>query len=116
MRPNTLRDTSRGILIGVAIVVFMVIGVLLASPSKADGILTAQEQAFGDAVADTLCEYIDQAGVNQRSMSSAMKTIYEHTPNSMDLSDAVDIINYSVGTYCPGHWSELVAFGEGARS
>ncbi len=34
----------------------------------------------------------------------------------MHMTDAVDIINYVVSSYCPQHWPALVAFGEGFRS
>lgn len=88
---------------------------LSSAPASADGYLTPQEQNFGDSVAGSVCEFIDNVGVNARSMAEAMKIIYTHTPANMDMSDAVDIINYSVYNYCPEHWDELVAFGEGAR-
>lgn len=116
MRPNTIRDTVRGIFLGMLIVVMMVVGVLLASPSRADGIVTADEEAVGDAVASTLCEYLDNNGVNRASMMAAMTVLYRNTPQDMDMTDAVDIINYSVYNYCPEYWPQLVAFGEGARS
>jgi hypothetical protein len=115
-RPNTIRDTARGILLGALIVVFMVAGVLLASPSKADGNLSSQEQAFGNEVASSLCGYLDEGGVNRETMYNAVKIIYENTPSYVDVTDAVDIINYSVYNFCPVHWNALVAFGEGART
>jgi hypothetical protein len=114
-RPSTIRDTTRGILLGVIIVLLMIAGVLLASPSKADGVLTPQEEAFGDEVASSLCGYLDRGGVNRETLYNAGKIIYENTPSYMGITDAVDIINYSVYTYCPSHWAALVAFGEGAR-
>lgn len=83
--------------------------------ARADGYLTPQEQRFGDAIEQPLCEYIDNAGVTTTSMTGAMRIIYRNTPASMDMSDAVDIINYVVSTYCPEHWDELVSFGEGYR-
>ena len=115
-RPNTIRDTTRGILLGALIVVFMVAGVLLASPSKADGNLTAQEQAFGNEVAPSLCGYLDEGGVNRETMYNAVKIIYENTPSYVNVTDAVDIVNYSVYNFCPVHWNALVAFGEGAKT
>ena len=50
------------------------------------------------------------------SMMAAMTVLYRNTPQDMDMTDAVDIINYSVYNYCPEYWPQLVAFGEGARS
>lgn len=117
MRPNTIRDTIRGIILGVLILALMIVGVLLASGvARADGTLTPQEEVVGDRIGATLCEYLDNNGVNRDSLYGAMQVIYRNTPTNMDLTDSVDIINYAVYTYCPGHWPELVAFGEGARS
>lgn len=84
--------------------------------ARADGNLTSQERFFGDEIAGTFCDYVDSAGVTNASMSEAMRIIYTNTPANMDMSDAVDIINYVVSSYCPQHWPALVAFGEGFRS
>lgn len=116
MRPHSIRDTARGILLGAIIVLLMVAGVLLAAPSKADGYLSPQEERFGDEVAGSVCNFIDNVGVTAYTLSEAMKIIYINTPSYMDMSDAVDIINYSVYNYCPEHWDKLVAFGEGVRA
>lgn len=95
---------------------FLASAALLSSPTaNADGYISPQEQRFGDEIAASICQFIDRAGVNARSMAQAIEIIYTNTPANMDMGDAVDIINYSVYNYCPGHWGELVAFGEGAR-
>ncbi len=86
-----------------------------AAVARADGILTPAEERFGDEIADSLCQYIDNAGVNVASMTEAMTIIYDNTPAHMGMDDAVDIINYAVQNYCPSNWDELVAFGEGFR-
>lgn len=83
--------------------------------ARADGVLTDQEKRFGDGISTALCDYLDTAGVNNTSMTKSIEIIYTHTPSYMDMTDAADIINYVVYNYCPSHWSELVAFGEGAR-
>ena len=116
MRPHSIRDTARGVLLGVIIVLLMVAGVLLAAPSKADGYLSPMEEQVGDVVAGSVCSYIDNVGVTAATLSKAMEIIYINTPSYMDMSDAVDIINYSVYNYCPEHWDKLVAFGEGVRA
>ena len=116
VRPNAYRDTARGVFLGALITLLMVAGVLLASEAKADGSLTPQEEAFGDQVSTALCDYLDSAGVGRDSMYTAMKIIYRNTPDNIDLTDSVDIINYAVYNYCPQHWAELVAFGEGAST
>lgn len=103
-------------LISILLIILSAIAVASAAVVRADGILTAQEQDFGDAIAGHLCTFIDRAGVSEQSMADAITIIYRNTPVNMDMSDAVDIINYSVSNYCPEHWDELVAFGEGARS
>jgi hypothetical protein len=99
-----------------AIFLATTVAVSVAAVARADGILTAEEKRFGDTVAGALCDYLDQLGVNEDSMYNSVKIIYQHTPNYMDTTDAADIINYAVYNYCPNHWSELVAFGAGARS
>lgn len=91
-------------------------GVIVSGNAHADGYLSPQEERFGDAVAGPLCDYLDTAGVSDMSMTTSMKIIYRHTPANMDMSDAVDIINYVVDVYCPRHWDALVAFGDGYRS
>ena len=106
----------RGVFFGVIITLLMVAGVLLAGEARADGTLTAQEEAFGDEIAGSLCGYLDNNGVNRESLYNAMKIIYQNTPSDMDLTDSVDIINYAVYNYCDQYWPQLVAFGEGARS
>lgn len=94
----------------------IIASLIVSGKAWADGYLSPQEQRFGDAVAGYVCEYIDSVGVSEASMSAAMRIIYQNTPANMDMSDAVDIINYSVQNYCFEHWDKLVAFGEGARS
>lgn len=84
--------------------------------ARADGNVTPQEQAFGDGISASLCNYLDNRGINEHSMYDLMKIIYEDTPSYMDAGDAADIVNYTVYTYCPNHWPALVAFGEGYRA
>lgn len=97
----------------------MILGALGAAAAtavaRADGTLTPYEERFGDSIEQALCEYIDNVGVTNESMTEAVKIIYSHTPANVDETDAVDIINYVVATYCPNHWRELVSFGEGYR-
>lgn len=94
----------------------IIAGLIVAGKASADGYLSPQEERFGDAIAGSVCRFIDNVGVNEDSMANAMQIIYNNTPPSMDMSDAVDIINHAVYNYCPQHWDSLVAFGEGARS
>ena len=91
-------------------------GVIISGKAHADGYLSPQEEYFGDLIAETLCDYIDGAGVTESSMEDALRVIYRNTPAYMDVGDAADIINYTVYNYCPRHWSKLQAFGAGARS
>lgn len=99
--------------------ILVILGAAIAASStaiaRADGNLTAQEERFGDQISEALCSYIDTAGVTTSSMSQAMRIIYRNTPSNMDYSDAVDVINYVVSTYCPNHWAELVSFGDAMR-
>lgn len=103
-------------LISLLLIVLSAVAIAISAVARADGALTSQEQYFGDQISKPLCEYIDTAGVNNVSMNVAISIIYRHTPTNMDASDAVDIINYVVFTYCPDHWGELVAFGDRYRN
>lgn len=94
----------------------VIASVIVSGKAHADGYLSQQEARFGDEVAVSLCDYLDSAGVSDASLTTSMKILYRYTPANMDMSDAVDIINYVVQTYCPRHWNALVAFGEGFRS
>lgn len=102
-------------LVSLLLIVLSAVAIACAAVVRADGILTPQEQRFGDALSGTLCDYIDSLGVTDYSMMKAMEIIYRHTPSYMDETDAVDIINYTVESYCPEHWGELVAFGNRYR-
>jgi hypothetical protein len=94
----------------------IIASVIVSGAARADGYLSPQEESFGDGVSGPLCDYLDTVGVNDESMTTSMKILYRHTPANMDMSDAVDIINYVVQNHCPHHWDSLVAFGEGFRS
>lgn len=101
----------------ISLLIIMISAAVIAATgiARADGTLTAGEERFGDEIAVPLCDYIDTAGVTEQSMMTSMKIIYRHTPGYMDMSDAVDIINYVVENYCPSHWNDLVAFGNRYR-
>lgn len=86
-----------------------------AGIAHADGYLTPGEQAVGDAIANDLCEYIDVSGVTTASMSRVFDIIYPMREIA-DGGDVADVVNYSVSTYCPDHWSELVSFGDAMRN
>ena len=86
-----------------------------AAPASADGTLTASERQFADQTEAATCRYLDQVGVTQDSMTELVTDVYAYGPVTNG-GDAADIINYTVYTYCPSHWSALVAFGEGFRS
>jgi hypothetical protein len=102
-----------------SLLVIMLSTAIIASlivSGKAYADLSPGEQRFGDAVAAPLCEFLDSSGINEASLTKAVEIIYRNTPANVDVSDSVDIINYAVYNYCPNHWDNLVAFGEGARS
>lgn len=103
-------------LISILLIVLSAVAVACAAVVRADGILTAQEERYGDAVAEPLCDFIDKVGVNEFSMSKAIEVIYDNTPPGIDYGDTADIINYAVANYCPEHWGDLEAFGDSYRS
>lgn len=83
--------------------------------AHADGTLSAGEEIVGDQMSGAICEFIDDQGVNTSSLMDVFTVVYQQrevrTPG-----DAADVVNYVVYNYCPRHWKEIVAFGEGARS
>lgn len=103
-------------IVSILIIFLSAISIASAAIVRADGYLTAQEQRYGDAVSGPLCEFIDNVGINGESMTEAVRIIYVNTPSNMDVTDAVDIINYVVDQYCPRHWPALAAFGDGFRN
>lgn len=85
--------------------------------ARADGNLTPYEKAIGDGVADSLCSYLDVAGVNGESMDVTVSIFLDKVPLlRSDPSNIADVVNYVVFNYCPQHWPALVAFGDGFRS
>ena len=83
-----------------------------ASPAKADGYLSPDEEVFvslyGEAaVCRTISEY------RTPGVLGALEVIVDQgfTPE-----DAVDIVNASVESFCPENWSLLVAIGKAARA
>jgi hypothetical protein len=77
--------------------------------------LSFPEEALADSIGEAVCEFIDDQGVNTASMMDLFTVVYRQqairTPD-----DAADVVNYIIYTYCPDHWKELVAFGEGVRA
>lgn len=86
-----------------------------AAPAHADGTLTASERQFADETEAATCRYLDAVGITKDSMTELVGDVYVYGPVTNG-GDAADIINYTVYTYCPSHWDELVSFGEGFRS
>lgn len=86
--------------------------VYFASPARADGMLSTDEQVYvemyGGAVCSTLDEYPSYGGV--LGVAEAI------TEDGFALDDAVDIVNSSVSTYCDEHWPLLQAIGRAARA
>lgn len=83
-----------------------------ASPAKADGMLSTDEQVYvqmyGNAVCLTLNEYPSYSGV----LGIAEVIISD----GFAPDDAVDIVNSAVSTYCDQHWPLLQAIGRAARA
>lgn len=90
-------------------------GIAFAPVAGADGYLSPAEEEFADGTWAATCTYLTDAGVNSASMTVLVENMMEYAPISTG-GDAADIINYTVSTYCPEHWSALVAFGEGYRA
>ena len=84
-----------------------------ASPARADGYLDEDEQVFVELYgADAICTTITQ----YRSMGGVLGVAEVIQEEGFSADSAVDILNASVETYCPQHWSLLVAIGKAARA
>lgn len=114
--PRINETIKRFSIVVIMVCAAIIAGLIVAGKASADGYLSPQEERMGDAVSGPLCKFIDQVGVNEFSMTKAVEILYENTPGYMDETDAVDIINYVVQSYCPSHWDDLVAFGDKYRS
>ncbi len=83
-----------------------------ASPARADGMLSTDEQVYvemyGGAVCSTLDEYPSYGGV--------LGIAEVITDDGFAPDDAVDIVNESVLNYCDQHWPLLQAIGRAARA
>lgn len=87
---------------------FILPGLLLAPPAHADGVISNVERAYvqaygASAVCPTIADYPSEAGV----MGIAQGIMED----GFAADSAVDIINASVGTYCPKFWPLLQAIG-----
>lgn len=102
----------------ISFLIIFLSAVLIASAAiaRADGILTSEERYYGNEIAWNLCDYFDSLSVTDSSTTEAVRIIYQNTPNHMDVTDAVDIINYVVSEFCPSHWNDLVRLGDRYRN
>lgn len=83
--------------------------------ARADGYITPGEEQIGDTLAVEMCAYINRGGVTTETMTTLYDAIYP-LPAIADGGDVADVINYTVSTYCPSHWRELVSFGDAVRN
>ena len=105
-----VRQVLLSILVGAVIGAgLMWIGIARA---HADGILTTMEQADGDRYGAIYCGALDQ-WPTVGGVAAVMGSIED---DGFTSDSAVDVINYTVYTYCPRHWGLLVAIGNAARA
>ena len=98
-----------------ATAVLVVLGLAAPGVAHADTTLSPAEITLANSISGGVCDFLDEQDVNTTSLTALLKTIYR-SPIVPTYDDSVAIINYDVYNYCPRHWGELVAFGEGARS
>lgn len=90
----------------------MCLGVItFASTAKADGYMSDDEQLFADTYYTAVCDTLD----DYRSIAGVVGVVQGVSEQGFHMTDSVDIVNYSVATYCPRHWWLLVATGQAAR-
>ena len=83
-----------------------------STPARADGYLSETEQVYVELYGDAaVCTTIDAF----HSASGVLGIAEAITEDGFSASDAIDIINASVSTYCPRNWPLIVAIGKVAR-
>lgn len=85
--------------------------ITFAASAKADGYMSDDEQLFADIYYTAVCDTLD----DYRSIAGVVGVVQGVSEQGFHMTDSVDIVNYSVATYCPRHWWLLVATGQAAR-
>lgn len=85
----------------------------VAGIASADGTLTAYEQAAGDDSYAATCDVFDEMFTGNLAndasvvlgVGQAMMLYYP----ALDAESVGDVLTYQVGTYCPEHYSAMMA-------
>ena len=80
--------------------------------ANADGSLTTMEQMDGDRYHSIYCNVLDQYPNEIGAMAIARSIMSD----GFDADSSVDVLNYTVSTYCPEHWQLLVNIGNKYRT
>jgi hypothetical protein len=111
MKPSKLRLTLAAIGVGGLIGA----GLTQIGIARADGILSPAEQSFADGGgAAAVCQYFTTHGATESSALAMVRAIM--SVGGFTADNAVDIVNYSVDTYCHQYWQNLVDIGNAARN
>lgn len=93
----------------ILVIVAGIVAMLIATPNaKADGILTDYEKRWGDSTAEITCEYFLVNGAVVESLFDVGLAISKVA--DISLSNARDVINYQVATYCPEYIPAINSF------
>jgi len=76
------------------------------------GTLTTMEQMDGDRYHTVYCNVLDQYPTED----AVVAVVRSVMSDGFDMGSAVDVVNYTVYTYCPQHWQLLVNIGNKYRT
>lgn len=113
MRPRKVRQILLSIFFGGLIGATLIAIAIIRSPHSYSDPTPYSKDWVDSGGGYVVCSLFDDYGVTANTTvnvaSALVKVIH------VSLYEAAQIINYSVFTYCPRHWSALVAIGEQAR-
>jgi hypothetical protein len=109
MRNQVVKGFALGMITGS----FLTAGVvLLATPAKADGMLSTDEQVYVEMYGAAVCMTLD----NYPTYGGVMGIAQAIQEDGFAPDDAVDIINAAVSVQCDQYWPLLQAIGRAARA
>lgn len=110
MRNHIVKAFSLGMIAGS----FLTAGVvLLATPAKADGMLSTDEQVYVEMYGGAVCATLSDGYATYAGVMGIAEAIMA---DGFAPDDAVDVVNASVSMYCDEYWPLLQAIGRAARA
>ena len=104
-RPTVVRAFALGLMIGTGIVAG-------AAVARADGQLDPAELDYSTRWADGICGALDRDHTESELLNIASVIMAD----GYSADSAADIVNFTVGEWCPRNWPLLVNVGNAYRS